>query len=269
MKKLLLTLIGFISLFCTITTSAQAQFVVEQSRIEKVVAPGKSYVNKMVLHNTTGETRKVRMYWQDFRYKEPFDGEKEFLPAGAHEYSLSNWATIDRDYATVPAKGSITVQYSIKVPVDADGGYYGVLFFEEDNPNNITSTGVKIVMRIGTIFFISTDANRDHASVDNLAFENETLKGQITNTGRMILFPEGTYYILDPEGLVADRGEFDKKYLPAGETASFEAEVKSNLQAGDYSAILTFDLGEGYGHVNEIDFIKNSDGTFTIKRIRD
>lgn len=247
---------------------AHAQFVVEQSRVESVVQPGKSLVDRIVLHNTANNSKNVRIYWQDFEYVAPFDGEKSFMPAGSLSHSLSNWTTLSRDYATIPAGESITVNYSIKVPADADGGYYGVLFFEEDDPSQVTSTGVKIVMRVGTLFFLGTNDNRDHADVQNLILKDGKFSGQIINHGNTILFPEGTYYALDQDGWVADRGELKKRYLPAGQSATFEWSLPDTLPVSEYTTILTFDLGYGYSLVREIDFSKKSNGDVVITQIR-
>ena len=74
---------------------------------------------------------------------------------------------------------------------------------------------------------------------------------------------------MDKEGLVVAREEVKKIYLPPANEATFSIDLPESLKAGDYTLVLTFDLGEGDSLVKEVDFNKSSTGSFKILAQRD
>jgi len=129
----------------------------EQSRVELDADPGDTIVDAITLHNRSDKSVDVKVYWQDFEYAAPFNGEKDFLPSGSSPYTMAGWVSYSPVQVTIPAYGRRDIQYTIRVPSDAKGGYQGVLFFEQGRPRQSKATGISIVTRLGALFFIKSN----------------------------------------------------------------------------------------------------------------
>ncbi|MCB9771729.1 MAG: hypothetical protein H6754_04205 [Candidatus Omnitrophica bacterium] len=247
---------------------AYAQIMLEEGKIIIRANPGETIVNVLPVHNmSTTNTVNLRAYWEDFNYVEPFDGTKDFTPSGTSERSASRWVNFSPQQFSLEAKGSKKISYSIQVPTDAKGGYYGVLFFEEGTGQAEGQVGVSIVTRVGALFFIETTTSSRKGKVENLKFEENHFSGDFVNLGDVILIPDSTYYLMNDEGIVAYRGEIKKFYLAAGKAANFQVPVSKELASGKYTAVLTFDFGNGENETQEFDFRKTSDGSISIEKV--
>ncbi|MCB9757894.1 MAG: hypothetical protein H6753_05680 [Candidatus Omnitrophica bacterium] len=242
------------------STNACAQVMIEQGKVIIKANPGETIVNKLPIHNTSGTNSiNLRAYWEDFIYTAPFAGEKDFMAAGTSEYSASRWINFSPQQFTLQSKGSQMISYSIQVPVDAKGGYYGVLFLEEGGGNPDGNIGVSVVTRVGALFFIEITNSVRKCKIEHLKYADKKFSGDFTNLGDVILIPDSTYYILDQEGLVAERGEIKKFYLPPQKTAAFDVEIGEKLPVGKFTAVLTFDFGASENFTYEFDFEKTDD----------
>lgn len=248
--------------------AAQAQVMIEQGKVVIRANPGETIVNTLPVHNTSEQDAiTLRAYWEDFMYIEPFTGDKEFTPAGTSDRSASRWINFSPQQFTLDPRGSKLISYSIQVPADAKGGYYGVLFFEEGGGTAQTRVGVSVVTRIGALFFIETTNSTYKGQLENLEFSGKEFKGDFANLGDVVLIPDSTYYILDKEGLVAERGEMPKFYLAPGKKTAAKFTAAEKLSAGDYTAVLTFDFGGGENYTYEFDFTKSADGSIAITKV--
>ena len=247
-----------------------AQVFVEQGKVNLLVHPGEHVSDTVTIHNTTGKSVKARIYWEDFSYQPPFDGAKKFAPASTLKTSLAKWIQFSPRDLVLPAFGKVNISYSIDVPSNAQGGYYGVLFVEPQNPElSGPDKGVRIITRVGCLFFVETGDRSKEASVDQIFVNGNILKGRLRNQGNVVLLPQSSYYIMDREGLAADRGELKKRYLPPGESVDFDLPLSKDLSPGEYTLVLTFDLQDGDVLVKEIEFTKNSDIQYQVRTIRD
>ncbi len=247
------------------SSSAYSQIMIEQGKIFIKANPGETIVDTLLIHNTaTDKSINLRAYWEDFVYTDPFDGTKEFTAAGTSGYSASQWTNFSPQQFTMAPQSSKTISYTMQVPEDAKGGYYGVLFFEEGNESSPGQVGVSVVTRIGTLFFVEITNSTRKAKIANLKFENGHFVGDFTNLGDVMLIPESTYYILDKEGLVAERGEINKIYVAPQKTAVVKISALGKLPAGDFTGIFTFDFGDGQNLTHEFDFQKADDGKVEI-----
>lgn len=271
MKDLRSILIILIILLAGSSLPAMAQIVVEEGKIVRSARPGETIVEEFRVHNRSDRALPIRAYWKDFQYRPPFQGEKEFLAHGTVDSSFHGWASFSPNEFILPPYGRQTVRYSFKIPENADRGYHGVLFFETDTAGEgDTNVGLNVVTRIGTLFFIQPETAERSAAIRGISALENTLSGKLVNTGDMTLSPEGIYYLLDEEGMVASRGqEVTRLFLPPGEEGVFECGLKGSLEAGRYTMILTFDLGEGVSSVKEIDLIRNTTGNLEIRSVRD
>ncbi|MCA9405805.1 MAG: hypothetical protein KC684_04665 [Candidatus Omnitrophica bacterium] len=267
MKKIyLIVAVSVLGLFCT---NVEAQILVEQGKVIEVIAPGETVTGVLNIHNTSGEPINVIGYWEDFDYVEPYNGNKKFLPAGAGEKSASEWINLSPTSFQLAPFQRKEVSYVINPPQDSTGGYYGVVFFEKESPDVDSRLGVRIVSRVGSLFFLESVDQKRSGRYENIVTEGSGFTGKFTNEGNVILIAEGVYFILDAEGLAVDRGEVPNIYLPPGKTADYKIPFSNELTAGSYTLLLTVDLGEGASLVKEIDFQKTSSGDMTIKEVRD
>jgi hypothetical protein len=248
---------------------AGAQVFIEQGKVNLSAKPGEPLGGDVTVNNTSDKELNVKIYWEDFTYQPPYDGAKKFLPAGTSPLSLAKWIQFSPRELVLPPFAKKKISYTISVPADAKGGYYGVLFVEPETPDLKLDKGMKIITRVGSLFFVETEDSVKQASVENLAFNGSRLQGKFINQGNVILLPQATYYIMDRESIVADRGDLKKHYLPPSEAFDIDIEMNSELSPGDYTLVVTFDLDAGDVVVNEVDFTKNSDTDYVLKTVRD
>lgn len=261
-RKILLAII--IGLFIC-SSQASAQVMIEQGKVVIKANPGESVVNALTVHNTGKDALILRVYWEDFLYIEPFNGTKKFMAAGTSDRSMNSWLTFSPQQFTLEAASTKKINYSVLVPENAKGGYYGVLFIEASGAQSKDQIGLTIVTRMGSLFFVETTNSTWKGRVENLKFGEKEFAADFVNEGDVVLIPDATYYYLDKEGLVAERGEIKKFYLAPGKTVGFKVPVGEALAANDYTAILTFDFGGGNNVTHEFDFKKSADGAIAIK----
>jgi hypothetical protein len=247
----------------------RAQVFIEQGKVQATVKPGDNFGGDVTVNNTSNKELKVKIYWEDFLYQPPFDGNKKFLPSGTSDVSLGKWIQFSPHEAVLPPYAKMKIAYTIHLPTFAKGGYYGALFVEPETPELKMEKGVRIITRVGSLFFIETDNKSKQAVVEDIALNGATLTGKFVNKGNVILIPNVTYYIMDTQSVIADRGDLKKYYLPASQSFDFSLPLKADLASGDYTLVLTFDLDEGDVVVKEVDFTKNSDSDFILKTVRD
>lgn len=252
-----------ISLF---SSNVYAQIMIEQGKIVIKANPAEAVVNTITVHNTSKAAAiHLRAYWEDFVYIAPFDeGKKDFTAAGTGPYSASRFVNFSPQEFTIKPGGTQKISYAIQMPEDAKGGYYGTLFLEESGAKASTKIGVSIVTRIGSLFFIESTDSKKTAVMDNHQVNGNQITADFTNTGNVIMIPDSTYYVLDKEGMVADRGDIKKFYLPPDKKVPYKIDLSKDLSPGPYTLISTFDLGDGESLTDELEFVKNADATISI-----
>jgi len=248
---------------------AHAQLFLEQGKIEEDVNPGDTLMDSLRIHNTSDQTYRVSVYWEDFEYQPPFDGSKKFLPKGTLDRSLTKWINFSPQEFTLKPYENKEVSYVINVPNSISGGYYGVMFFEKEPEELKSQRGLSIVARVGCLFFIEANIRTKKVSLKNLSISGNSITGKIFNEGDVIVIPETVYYILDEDSLVADRGEVKNVYLPPDNSADYQIDLPSDLPRGHYMMVLTMDLSDGDILVKEIDFEKSGLTGLQILEIRD
>lgn len=253
-----------------LSPSADAQVFIEQGKVNLLVVQGERVSDSVTVHNTTGKTVRARIYWEDFAYQTPYDGAKKFAPAATLKSSLATWVQFSPRYIDLGPFAKAQIKYVIEVPSNARGGYYGVLFVEPQNKDiSDTDKGVRIITRVGSLFFVETGDRNKKASLSDASINTGVFKARLTNEGDVILLPQSSYYIMDREGLLADRGELTKYYLPPEKSVDIQLPLAKSLSPGDYTLVLTFDLQDGDVLVKEIELTKNSDYDYKLHSIRD
>jgi hypothetical protein len=258
------TVLCILCVLCAFTGTAKAQFVLEQGKVSLAVSGGERLNGFVTIHNNSKEEALLKVYWEDFEYITPYDGSKSFAPAGTLPSTASQWISYSPQEFKISGFGAQKVQYTISVPEKVEGGHYGVLFFERVNSDVKTTTGVKVVYRMGSLFFIEAKDKIKQAVFNAMKIAAGSLTGALTNQGNAVLVPRTTYYIMDQDGLVADRGDVKNLYIPPGVTAPFSIALPAGLQPGAYTFFVNADLEEGDVVVQEIAFSKDAAGRITM-----
>lgn len=252
-----------------ISSAAYAQVFLEDGKVKLSVAPGENIAGKLVLHNTSDGDVNMRVYWEDFAYQPPYDGSKEFLPKGTSANSAADWVNITTQTLMFGPFAKRTISYTVNVPDDIREGHYGVLFFENEAIQMDGTKGVNIVTRVGCLFFIEPERSVRKVELKGFQFTGSGLTASFTNLGNVIVIPDGTFYVIDQDGNVFDRGEIPKIYLPPDKTTDYSLVLNRDLDPGAYTLVMTVALEDDNVFVREIDFEKSYPSGFNIIEIRD
>jgi hypothetical protein len=261
--------VGMVFFIFFLVGAAHAQLFIEDGKVSLAVSGGERVEKSINVDNTSGEGQNVKVYWEDFQYQPPYDGTKSFLPAGTAPRSASQWVTCSPQEFHLDSFGKQRVDCIITIPAQIDGGYYGVLFFEKEEAPAKEQIGVNIVTRVGSLFFIEPKDKVKKAVIQDIKLVANALVGQFVNQGNVVLVPRMTYYVLDEGGMVANRGEAKKLYVPPGASAVWEIPLPENLGTGRHTFVVNCDLEEGDVVVKEIDLAGDSSGNLTIQGVRD
>ena len=242
-----------------------AQLFLENGKVVLAASAGEHTNGSLLIHNTSEQVAYIRVYWEDFQYKPPYDGTKNFLPAGTSPTSASQWVTFSPQTFTMPAFGQQKVDYTISVPSVISEGHYGVLFFERSSNALNTDVGVTLITRVGCLFFVEPKDKNKKAVLQDIAFKDNSLAVSFVNQGNVILIPRTTYYIMQDSGLVVLRGEVKKLYVPPGVSARLEISLNKKLNSGKYTLVVNSDLEEGDVVIKEIGLTVKPDGQITIE----
>ena len=255
-------------LFWNITSLASAQIFIEQGKLNLDVSAGETVSGELNIHNTSDKKLTVRAYMEDFRYKPPFDGTKEFMASGVAADSASQFINYFPASFTLDPFAKQVISYTVNVPDNFDKGHYGVLFFQKEGEEIKSEKGLTIVTRVGTLFFVEPKQRKRAVELTQFQFNQNKITVNFKNTGNVILIPSSVYYVMDEGQLVVDRGFVKKIYLPPQESVKYGFEVDAGLAPGDYTIILTLDLEGGDVLVREIDFTKDPASNYKITTVR-
>ncbi|MDD5668741.1 MAG: hypothetical protein PHE58_01740 [Candidatus Omnitrophica bacterium] len=231
---------------------------INQSKVRSIVAPGGAKSGVIQVENSSDSVVKVKAYLEDWVYNEAAcDGTKKFFPSGTISGSASPWISFSPSDFTLAPFGKQTVNYKIAVPSNAQGGHYSVLFFESSFGDQGADEGVgmNLVVRIGTLFYVEPEGtvNRE-AEINNIVFQKKDkgliITADFKNTGNVDITCSGTFHVMDDQGMVLARNEFNKVFTFSGNMAKLTAVTKSILPQGTFWAVLTFDLGKALEEAN-------------------
>ncbi|RJO63867.1 MAG: hypothetical protein C4540_05975 [Candidatus Omnitrophota bacterium] len=262
LKKTVLFLGIILSIICVfITDRAEAAMLrIDKPKVRLSIAPGNTRTGSINVENVSDAPVEVKAYLEDWFYLPPFDGTKEFKPARSLALSCANWITFVPAEFTVPPYGRQSVNFTVTVPKDAKGGHYAVMFFESPMGKQKQTEGVvvNVVGRIGALFYIEPEGAINKLCVlSNLAIGRPTtdsplgISADFLNEGDVDITAKATYYIMDAQGIVYARGEFNDLFTLPGDKGRFSSEWKENIPQGKYDIVLTLELGERDSLVRE------------------
>jgi hypothetical protein len=152
--------------------------------------------------------------------------------------------------------GRQRVSYTVKAPEGISGSYYAALFFETDlakppEGGEGVGAGINFAVRIASLFFVEAQGTAlRQGELSNLSVVKSPDSGGLNitldfkNTGNTDIFCGGSYHIMNDEGIIFARGEFNDAYTFPNESAKLEAKWKNLLPKGSYIIVFTLDLGK-------------------------
>lgn len=188
---------------------------IDQPKISLTIAPGekkRTYIS--VDSYDSKESMLVDVYTQDIMYLP--DGSNDFLPPGTTPWSCANWIRLSPTAFELKPDSERTVKLEVKVPPDAKGGKYAVVFFDVAPPVDIKNLSASISsVRLGSIILVSVKGTEAYeAELEGLAARKDEEKGEVLvscvihNSGNILVRPKGDIVLMDTEG-----NEISKKDL--------------------------------------------------------
>jgi hypothetical protein len=239
------------------TAQADKLPFMNQSKIRVVVSPGERAFGEITLDNPTAEPKVMRLYLEDWYYIAGGSGAKEFLPANSTPVSACPWIIFSPADVVVPAYGKQKINYSVSVPADASGARFATLFFETLLNRGAISDGgrsavLDVNVRVATLFFVEVKGSIQRAAkVSNLKIgPSQETKGSLDitldfeNIGNTDITTSGNFSLMNNEGLVSARGALNSVYTFPGGKGVLLGTWNSKIPAGDYSLVITVDLGK-------------------------
>jgi hypothetical protein len=221
-------------------------------KVRVIIPPGESQAGQITVLNNSVSPKKIKIYAYDWKYLPAQDGTKDFLPSSTLESSAAKWITFSPAEFNIPAYGRILVNYTVRLPQDARGGHYAVLFFENYLGDQQGAQGdgvsVNLAVRVASLFYIEAKGYVErNATVEGLKFKKEQdkffLNAKFTNCGNVDITAKSEFYIIDKSGMVYARGDFNDVYTFPTDTAVLEGFWKEKLPAGIYDLVITIDIG--------------------------
>ncbi len=230
--------------------------------LEETVPRGGTAHGTIELENQEEQPTSLEVYLQDWEYLEGGSGDKLFSAPGSSPWSASGWISFYPQKLELSARGKGVVEYTIRVPADANaGGHYAVLFFESKlgrGPDDAQGVSVQYTGRLGSLIEVqvagTVERTGEIAAVTVGAFTADaplTLGYTFRNTGNIAIRPKASFNIIDQTGRYFGRGEFAPLYTFPGRSGSVTTEWNGTLPPGSYTVVVTADLGEGQAVVAE------------------
>lgn len=232
--------------------------------IHLTLKPGQTYTGNIDLTNPGEEVIVVKVYLEDWVYKENGTGEKQFSPLDAEPKAKSagGWMTFNPVELTAAPFSTSGVSYTIRVPESGVAGtYHAVMFFETAVGQGVDQNGAAVAVsaRLGSIIVIDVEGQSEkrgtvHSITITPPSGNKPAKfaALFENTGSSDVILKGNFMIMDPHWEVVGRGETVPIYTQSGYKLERESEWAGKLAAGLYKVLFTFELGDGQTLVQEV-----------------
>lgn len=249
--------ISFLIVFILLFSSSLCAFKViqlDKPKIRLIIPPGQSKTGRIEVKNPSPESREIKIYIEDWVYADD-TGSKNFMPSGTADLSCANWIDFVPAEFTVPAFGEQYINYTVRVPPDAKGGHYAVIFFEsrmgKPEATADAMAVVPVAIRVGSLLYVEPAGTiKRAAQIENLSLSRESkdspleIKVDFKNIGNVDITAAGNFNIIDKAGIVYGRGEFNTVYTFPSDVTKLTATWKGPIPKGKYDLIITIDLGK-------------------------
>jgi hypothetical protein len=235
-------------------------FRVDKSKVRMVIPAGSSQAGTLKVYSQSSDRIKLKIHFEDWSYAYQQDGSKDFYPPGTNSFSCSEWISFNPPEFTLPPYGTQTVNFVAKVPEEAKGVYFAVMFFETTFLPSLEGTpigpdelrvGTTLNIKLGTLFYLEVqDTVKRQVEFKNLSLTQDAaakffaVNLDLKNTGNADITSKGNFDLIDEKGIVYARGEFNDSYTFPGQEAKLTGIWKKLIDSGKYDLIVTLDLGK-------------------------
>lgn len=218
--------------------------------------PGGKTRGEIVVQNQGDEESEVKVYLQDYLHYA--DGRNLFQKPGAVGRSNASWIALTPNQAVIPAKGSLTINFTLSVPPDPKlkGTYWSLLMIEPvpkslltpGKPENDVNIQVVTVVRLA-VQMISTVGKSGDAK---LRFQSRSLAREqgrrlltldLENMGDRLLTPHVWTELYNKKGQSSGKIDGSRHRIYPGCSARFVLDL-SKLAPGGYKAVVVADNGD-------------------------
>jgi len=245
-------------LFTSFQISYGSVIVVGGLTHEKSAKPGDIYEGIIFLKNDGDTPSEVRLYLTDYKYSA--DGKSEYGNPGTGARSNARWLTFSPQRLIVAPKDTAPVNYTVKVPADADmkGTYWSMIMVEplaetpapgiEKTGKEKAKVGIQTVIRYGVqmITQISEGGEKKLSFLDKRLLAREgriVFQLDVGNTGERSVSPVIWAELYNSEGVYIGRYESRRLRILPGCSVRHEMDF-TGVPKGDYRALVVADNGD-------------------------
>ncbi len=233
------------------------------------VKGGETINGSVIVNNPSAKNSTIKAYFEDTTYIFPFSGKKKTLPLGSISRSCGKWISVSPKSFVFPPHGKKEVKYSIKVPNDVKGHYWGALIFEDVPDKLKAGTGINLTVRVGCSFLLEAPGSEKKAVLEDITISSGNVQGNFLNKGNVILTAKGSFYVMDSSKKVLDRGDIVKYVIPPDEKAPFTIKLSKGIPQGSYTLFLNFTFEGGGGLQEEFNFSKDEADNIQFPNVSD
>ncbi|MDI6780867.1 MAG: hypothetical protein QME49_01955 [bacterium] len=243
MKRLWLAAILFL------IASVNAYAVSVQPSVVKIqIAAGETKNGTFDLYNRSDKEVYIKVNLKDWVVNKR-TSKRDFSNAGTNPKTLTDWVIIEPEgFLLGPDKHQI-VRYTVKVPKDAKGGYWGLVCFTTkplEKKGGVVAAG-EVVSFLGLEVANTLEKKieiRDIKASNDAKGMN--LKIEVKNIGNTPIFmpaPDGKYVIKNGKDETVAKGDLNGQMILPEEIIEYETTEPVKLDAGEYTAVIFFDYG--------------------------
>lgn len=244
------------------TCGAQAGtgMTVSPSRVRLVKPAGEAASQKIVISNGGTYPLRIETDVTDMVIKPNEQGfsVREEAPPATTPHSCARWIQVPGlEDLVVPPGESSTVEFVVSPPPDVKAGGYGAYLFFIGRPilpqqRDTEKPTVQMVtvprLGISVVYEVAGTQQRkgDLRKLELLPpTKSEPLKirHEFKNTGNAEVVLSGSFHILDPQEVLAGKGNLRILKLFPGETGAAETTWEGDLPPGKYKVMVTVEIG--------------------------
>src|SRR6185369_14343982 len=199
---------------------------------------GQSTTQKVMLTNGTTQPLDFVLEAHDIIVK---DGKRVFIPAGRQTDGIAASAVFSQRQVTVPPNQTRGVDVTVTVPPRTEQRAVVVYF---RGTSIIQAKAAKTTASLGALLtFTLSDqtslVSRDLVVKPQTSRSNTSFSQELTNDGTEPLVITGAAVVVDRQGRLLGRADFQPQRLLPGETGAVHTDFPAELERGSYRAVST------------------------------
>lgn len=221
---------------------------------EFTVVPGRIYSGRIEVSNPDDTPQELKAYQTDFTFNA--EGSTSYGEPGSVPRSNAPWISLSPRFLTLPARGSASIEFSVKVPADQSmaGTYWSIIMVEPIAAGSAESVlgggkapslGITQNLRYGVqIVTTVKDSGKRELKFEKVGVHTEKGKTSLlvdaAATGQIWLRATAWAELYDEKGALVGRFQGGKKRIFPGTSVRFAIDL-SGAPKGPYKALIVAD----------------------------